>query len=136
MVGALRLSPRMFGRSFSEYHNPSDGTMICEVGMRVLCCATTRPARASGTWLRFISSVVCHERFVTDTFAADLLQEYAKGLAAYRERDWDAADRHSRRCREINAKDAPSAIFLERITMLRAEPPPGDWDGVWRFTHK
>ena len=67
---------------------------------------------------------------------AELLQEFAKGLAAYRERDWDAADRQFRRCLEINAKDAPSALYLERITMLRAEPPPGDWDGVWRFTHK
>ena len=73
---------------------------------------------------------------MTDTFAADLLQEYAKGLAAYRERHWDAADRQFRRCLEINAKDAPSALYRERITMLRAEPPPGDWDGVWRFTHK
>jgi adenylate cyclase len=51
-------------------------------------------------------------------------------------REIDAAERQFRRCLETNAEDAPSALYLERITMLRAEPPPGDWDGVWRFTHK
>jgi hypothetical protein len=34
---------------------------------------------------------------------AELLQEFAKGLAAYREREWDAAERQFRRCLEINA---------------------------------
>jgi adenylate cyclase len=65
-----------------------------------------------------------------------LLQEFAKGLAAYRQRDWDTAERQFRRCLELNPKDAPSTLYLTRIAALRAEPPPGDWDGVWRFTHK
>jgi adenylate cyclase len=65
-----------------------------------------------------------------------LLQEFAKGLAAYRERDWDAAERQFRRCLEISPGDTPSALYLERIAGIRANPPPGDWDGVWRFTHK
>jgi hypothetical protein len=25
---------------------------------------------------------------------------------------------------------------LVRIAVLRAKPPPGDWDGVWRLTRK
>jgi adenylate cyclase len=66
----------------------------------------------------------------------ELLQEFAKGLAAYREREWDSAERQFRRCLELNPKDAPSALYLERIATLRTKPPPGDWDGVWRFTHK
>jgi adenylate cyclase len=67
---------------------------------------------------------------------AELLKEFANGLAAYRERDWDAAERQFRRCLELNPKDAPSALYLDRIAALRANPPPGDWDGVWRFTQK
>jgi adenylate cyclase len=67
---------------------------------------------------------------------AELLQEFAKGLAAYRAREWDAAELQFRRCQELNPKDAPAALYLERIVALRASPPPGDWDGVWRFTHK
>ena len=67
---------------------------------------------------------------------AELLAEFATGLAAYRQRDWDTAERQFRRCLEIDPKDAPSALYLERIAALRADPPPGDWDGVCRFTHK
>jgi adenylate cyclase len=66
----------------------------------------------------------------------ELLQEFANGLAAYRERQWDAAERHNRRCMEVNSKDRPSARYLERIATSRTTSPAGDWDGVWRFTHK
>jgi adenylate cyclase len=67
---------------------------------------------------------------------AELYQEFAKGLAAYRQRDWDTAERQFRRCLELNPKDGPSALYIERVAALRATPPPADWDGVWRFTHK
>jgi adenylate cyclase len=66
----------------------------------------------------------------------DLPQEFAKGLAAYRERQWDTAERQFRRCLELSPKDAPSTLYLERIAALRVKPPPGDWNGVWRFAHK
>jgi adenylate cyclase len=66
----------------------------------------------------------------------ELLQEFAKGLVAYRQRDWDTAERQFRHCLEINAKDTPTGLYLERIAALRAAPPPGNWDGVWRFTQK
>ncbi len=66
----------------------------------------------------------------------ELLAEFAKGLAAYRQLDWDTAERLFRRCLELNPKDAPTALYLERIAKLRASPPPADWDGVWRFTEK
>jgi adenylate cyclase len=67
---------------------------------------------------------------------AELLQEFAKGLAVYRARDWDGAERQFRRCLELSPEDAPSTLYLQRIAALRAEPPPSNWDGVWRFTHK
>jgi len=67
---------------------------------------------------------------------AELLTEFAKGLTAYRQRDWDTAERLFRRCLELNPKDAPTAVYLERITTLRAAPPPADWGGLWRFTEK
>ena len=67
---------------------------------------------------------------------ADLLQEFGKGLTAYRAREWDRAEQQFRSCLESNPKDAPSALYLDRIATLREQPPPADWDGVWRFTHK
>jgi hypothetical protein len=35
------------------------------------------------------------------------VNEFAKGLAAYRAREWDAAELQFRRCQELNPKDAP-----------------------------
>jgi adenylate cyclase len=67
---------------------------------------------------------------------AEVLQAFAKGLAAYRAREWGAAERQFRRCRGLDPTDAPAALYLERLVALRAAPPAGDWDGVWRFTHK
>ena len=39
-------------------------------------------------------------------------------------------------CLKLKPGDDPSAIFSKRVGMLRANPPPPDWDGVWHFTHK
>jgi adenylate cyclase len=67
---------------------------------------------------------------------ATLLPAFDKGLAAYRQRDWDAAAQHFRQCVEINPKDGPAALYLERIATLRQTPLPSNWDGVWRFASK
>lgn len=67
---------------------------------------------------------------------AELREEFANGLAAYRERDFDQALDHFAECLKMQPGDGPSAVFIERIALLRSEPPLPDWDGVWRFTHK
>jgi len=67
---------------------------------------------------------------------AELGEAFAKALAAYRARQWDDAERLFRHCLVLRPSDGPSAVFIERIETLRREPPPQDWDGVWRFTHK
>jgi len=54
-------------------------------------------------------------------------------IAAYRTRQWDAALEHLESCRS----QAPESIqgvyelYEDRITNLRADPPPADWDGVF-----
>ena len=67
---------------------------------------------------------------------AELRDEFASGLAAYRARDWDTAEHRFAECLRLKPTDGPSAVFLARLETLRGEPPPADWDGVWRFTHK
>lgn len=67
---------------------------------------------------------------------AELREEFAAGLAAYRERDWDRAERQFATCLRLNGDDGPSTLFLERVQQLRSDPPPPDWDTVWRFAHK
>jgi adenylate cyclase len=67
---------------------------------------------------------------------AELREEFAVGLAAYRIRDWDEAQRRFDQCLKLKPDDGPSAVFSKRVGTLRADPPPPDWGGVWRFTHK
>jgi adenylate cyclase len=67
---------------------------------------------------------------------AALLQEFAKGLMAYRAREWDRAEQQFQRCLGTTPKDGPSALHVERIATLRKQPPTAGWDGVWHFTDK
>ncbi|HEV3002842.1 MAG TPA: adenylate/guanylate cyclase domain-containing protein [Pirellulales bacterium] len=67
---------------------------------------------------------------------AELIEEFHQGLGAYRAREWDAAERQFQRCLKINPRDAPSALYVDRIVTYRKDAPPADWDGVWRLTLK
>jgi len=67
---------------------------------------------------------------------AELASEFEKGLAAYRSRDWDGAERQFQRCLEMNPADGPSNLYIERLAKLRRTPPPVEWDGVWRLSEK
>ena len=66
----------------------------------------------------------------------ELHEIFAAGLAAYRARDWETAEQRFAECLERNAEDGPSQVFRRRVEILRAAPPPPDWDGVWRHTEK
>ena len=61
---------------------------------------------------------------------------FADGLAAYRRRQWDAAEAAFQDCVAIVADDGPSHRFLERIAFMRDSPPPAEWGGVWRLSEK
>ena len=61
---------------------------------------------------------------------------FAEGLAAYRRRDWDEAQNRFESCLRHAPEDGPSQLFIERIAVLRNEPPPADWGGIWRFAEK
>jgi class 3 adenylate cyclase len=61
---------------------------------------------------------------------------FAEGLAAYRRRDWDEAHNRFESCLRHAPEDGPSQLFIERIAVLRNEPPPADWGGIWRFAEK
>jgi adenylate cyclase len=53
---------------------------------------------------------------------------YEAGLAAYRDRSWDEAERHfAAAAAERVGGDVPSQLFIERCRALIADPPGGDW---------
>jgi adenylate cyclase len=60
-------------------------------------------------------------------------------LAAYRKQHWDEAERLIERCRKVAGNfgvDGLYEMYLERIVVYRAEPPPPDWTGVYEAESK
>ena len=66
----------------------------------------------------------------------EVVRDFADGIEAYRAGDWAAASDRFRQCLESNPGDGLSATYLERCAFLAANPPEGDWDGVWVMTQK
>ncbi|MBW2037837.1 MAG: adenylate/guanylate cyclase domain-containing protein [Deltaproteobacteria bacterium] len=62
--------------------------------------------------------------------------EYASGLDAYRNQDWDNAISHFKRVLSINPHDGPAQTMLKRCREFKATPPGRDWDGVFRMATK
>ncbi len=57
------------------------------------------------------------------------------GLAAYRAKSWAKAEKaFGALAKEFN--DETSAIFLRRVELFKASPPPADWDGVFALKVK
>lgn len=71
-----------------------------------------------------------------DSAVRRLAKDFEKGLAAYRRRDFETAIAAFKTCLEAFPDDGPSAIFLDRIEMLKNDMPPADWDGVWVMDSK
>jgi len=71
-----------------------------------------------------------------DMVRAELRETFVQGLEAYRRQDWCAAESRFLACRRLVPEDGPSAVYLERVGRLRAEPPAAGWDGVWHLTAK
>jgi adenylate cyclase len=65
---------------------------------------------------------------------AELRAVFGEGLSAYRERRWDVAAQKFAAGLRIRPDDGPSTTFLQRVAVLRATPPPDDWNGVWVTT--
>jgi len=66
----------------------------------------------------------------------EVLGLFKDGLGAYRARKWDAAIKVFGECLAINPNDKPSQLYIERAEHLKANPPPGDWAGVWVMESK
>ena len=67
---------------------------------------------------------------------AERIKRFEAGLSAYRAADWDSAQAAFESSQALDGVVGPSAAFLERVAFFRENPPPEDWDGVWRMTGK
>ncbi len=59
-----------------------------------------------------------------------------EGLTAYRNREWDKAEKAYKSVLQSKAGDGPATVFLKRIQELRNVDLPEDWDGVFVMTKK
>ena len=63
----------------------------------------------------------------------------AQMLAAYRTQQWEEAERVIERCLKIAGHfgvDGLYEMYLERIAVYRADPPPPDWTGIYEAESK
>ncbi|MGH7249952.1 MAG: adenylate/guanylate cyclase domain-containing protein, partial [Minisyncoccia bacterium] len=67
-----------------------------------------------------------------------LEERHGAFLAAYRNQEWDAAERLINDCRNIGVTqlDTCYSLFAERIGMLRQASLPPNWDGSFTMTEK
>jgi adenylate cyclase len=59
------------------------------------------------------------------------VRTFEAGLAHYRARRFDEASVEFKNCLQMDPHDGPAGIFLERCQLLKKNPPPADWDGVF-----
>ncbi len=62
--------------------------------------------------------------------AAAFVDAFHRGLAAYRARQWDAAEAAFRAALDRRPDDKSTQLYLDELPGLRAAPPPDDWDGT------
>lgn len=60
----------------------------------------------------------------------EIKELFERGLAAYRVKKWDAAEKYFNAC-ALKYHDYPSIVFLDRIKHFKENPPPAKWDGVF-----
>jgi len=65
-----------------------------------------------------------------------VVELYSRGLERYRARDFDQAISLLKKGLEIDPEDSPSKVYLERSQQYLENPPPPDWDGIFRLTKK
>ena len=65
-----------------------------------------------------------------------LRERYDAARRSYLAQDWDTAEATFRECLKIRPNDGPSRVFLERVQVLRRNPPGKNWNGVWQLVEK
>lgn len=65
-----------------------------------------------------------------------IVDQYARGLEAYRNQTWDEAMSHFSAVLSLDPADGPGQTMLNRCKNLKAAPPGPDWNGAFTMTTK
>lgn len=66
----------------------------------------------------------------------NIVMPFATGLAAYRNREWENAEKIFNGICENFPSDGPAGIYVERCQFFAQNPPPENWDYVWEMKTK
>ncbi len=62
----------------------------------------------------------------------ELIEQFEKGIGAYRNRDFEMARQYFQAALEIDPDDGPAELYVQRCDEYMINPPPAEWDGVER----
>ncbi len=65
-----------------------------------------------------------------------LIDEFSRGLELYRNKKWEQALKKFQTVLQINDRDHPAKMFIERCDYFKKNPVPPDWDGVFDIITK
>ena len=64
------------------------------------------------------------------------IQTFNDGIRCFRKAEWDKGMKLFQNCLKLNPKDKAAQLYIDRTEHLKANPPEGEWDGVWVMTTK
>jgi adenylate cyclase len=76
------------------------------------------------------------EQGKVDKKVVDDIDRFHRALERFRQQRWDEAEQTIASLAMNDPKRKVYTVYLERIPVLRANPPGKDWDGVFTFTTK
>ena len=81
------------------------------------------------------------EKNNADNSSINLIRTFEKGLDHYFQKEWDNAIKCFEKAEALedhfaSRNTTPSAVYINRCTMFKENPPDNDWNGVWAMTSK
>ena len=101
----------------------------------IMCCRELDGVRVKGKVKPVKIYELLGEKKDEPDFKA-LIDAFARGLALYREGQWDEAIAAFQQVLTIRPGDFASTMYLERCKNLKEHPPAQPWDGVFVMTRK
>lgn len=83
-----------------------------------------------------IYELVCEKNSAMDPSILQYVQRYDEAFNAYQNQQWQEAITILLELNKERPDDKAAKLLLERCKRFKRNPPPADWDGVWRYTTK
>lgn len=101
---------------------------ICREIDYLLVKGKTRPIK--------IYELLCSESDEMKNHIIELKNQFEKGLAAYRDREFTGAITEFEKVTQIVNFDKPAEVFIQRCKNFLIDPPPGNWSGIYEMKTK